>query len=230
MTSEMLSEAGKIITILDSMNDLDRDTTIAMLSARFGGFEKKTSSQKSGKGGGGTEAKKKADSPKKEKKSSVAPSEVDFTDEIGKALAPVLTGLPKVIRQQGASKPHMDLKSVQRRINVKRRELQQELAALVTDPTESFYVFRSLNAIQSFRLAARDASTTKGCRVSTDPIPQGFDQIRGRLKDICNDLIKSQDVSSNGFFTDEKKNFVAPIGAPDEISNGQDESQTGTPW
>jgi len=230
MTSNMLTEVGKILALLESLNPTDQLTAIAVISARFGGIET-SSNKKTSKGSGGrSNASEKKPSSKKEVSSEKDSDEADFLSKVAIDLKPVLEVLPVVTRQQGAAKPHMDLKSVQKRLNGKRRELQKELARLVAMPTESYYVFRSLNAIQAFRIAAADAVSTKGTRLATDPIPKGFDHIRGLLKELSLELIKEKETLANGFFSDVSNRFKIPEGDHDSIEEAdQDESQV-SPW
>jgi hypothetical protein len=227
----MLTEVGKILTILDGMDSSDQRTAIAVISARYGGVEM-SSLKKTSKGSGGSSkaASEKKPSVKKEKSSELDSDETDFLKKVGIALKPVIEVLPKVTRQQGAAKPHMDLKSVQKRLNSKRRELQKELSILEDDPTESYFVFKSLNAIQAFRIAAIDAANTKGIRLPSDPIPEGFDQIRGSLKDLALELIEKKEVLGNGFFSDVSNRFTIPEGNLDATKDTAQDESHDSPW
>jgi len=77
----------------------------------------------------------------------------------------------------------------------------------MAEPTEANRAYRSLNAIQSFRIVARDATVTKGCRLHTNPIPKGFGEVVEVLKDLAVSLKRDGKVADNGFFTDEDHQF-----------------------
>jgi len=208
MTSEMLNDIGEIITILDGFDNTDRATAIAVIMARFG--ENTTSSAKKtgkGRGGSGKPAPTRASLKRDTTRGGGDGDQNCFMEQTALALEPVLKDLPDVSRQDGAAKPHMTLKSVQKRLNTKRRELQKELQRLADEPSESYYVFKSLNAIQAFRIAARDAAHTNGARLATNPIPKGFDDIRGRLRSLAVELTDSKEVLENGFFSDVSGRF-----------------------
>jgi hypothetical protein len=219
MTENMLESAGTVLAVLDSLDGLDRSTILAMINSRYpqGTAVTKTTSvgKKAGKGGGDTKS-----NPKTEKKEE---TEEDLLTKVMLRLKPLIVQLPKVDRQQGAEKPHMDLKSVQKRLNRKRADLHKELSALSEQPDEAWLAFQSLNRIQGFRIAAKDASTTKGCRLPTNPIPEGFDELVDVLEKTAISLIESGDVSSNGFFTDENHKFSAPL---NRGPTGYDSEQT----
>lgn len=219
MSQDMLTKSVNILSILDGMDEIDRVTTLAMIAARYHlgapAGQRVSVKKPAGKGGGET----RSSSVTKIEKG--VPSETNFLTEVGLSLAPLLRTLPSVSRQQGSEKPHMDLKSVQRRLNRKRAELQAELSHLMDEPEEAYYAFRSLNAIQSFRIAAKDAKATKGCRLPTNPIPEGFGTVVGVLEALSNSLKGEGKVSSNGFFTDEDHQFRLP-----EFSR---EEETGDP-
>jgi hypothetical protein len=228
MSQDMLTKSINILSILDAMDDEDRATTLAMISARYqigtGKGQNASVGKKTGKGGGEPVA------PKREPEAS---SETDFLKEVGIKLKPLLAVLPKVTRQQGSEKPHMDLKSVQKRLNRKRAELQKELSTLAEKPEEPYYAFRSLNAIQAFRIAAQDAKATKGCRLPTDPLPNlGWDELEQILTDLASSLCDENKVGSNGFFTDEDHQFHAPSIEGEGIKGPgkQDTSNEGIPW
>jgi len=197
----MLTKSVNILTILDSMDEIDRVTTLAMIDARYQkvtGKNPKVSTRKPAKGVG-------EPSPSSEKKDADSGAK-NFLGEVSRFLIPLLKALPQVSRQQGSLSPNMDLKSVQRRLNRKRNELQKELESLMVESTEAG-MYRSLNAIQSFRIASRDAVTTKGCRLPTNPIPPGFDSVLESLINFAILLKKNGKVASNGFFTDEDHQF-----------------------
>jgi len=204
----MLNDIGKILAILDGLDSTDRATAIAVITARYGGHmtssNKKTSK---GRGGDGKPASAGASLKKDAPKDAGDGVQHCFLEETALALEPVLKDLPMVSRQEGAAKPHMTLKSVQKRLNTKRKELQKELQRLVEEPLESYHVYKSLNAIQAFRIAARDAARTKGTRLATNPIPKGFDSIRGRLRALSVELVNSKEVQENGFFSDVSGRF-----------------------
>lgn len=231
MSQDMLTKSVNILSILDGMDDADRATTLAMISARYqiGTVSGQTPSvgKKSIKGGG------EGLSQDSSKKSTEAVKETDFFQEVGLRLKPLLEKLPMVTRQQGSQKPHMDLKSVQKRLNRKRAELQKELSLLADEPEEAFYAFRSLNAIQAFRIAAQDASTTKGCRLPTDPIPgTGWDELMDVLAKLGQRLSDENRISSNGFFTDDGHEFQTPSveGDGNKGPGNQDQTNKGIPW
>jgi hypothetical protein len=209
MTSEMLTQVGNILSILDGMNEPDRATALAVISSRYTdsvhGKGPSVSKKPSGKGGG--------DSKASQKGKPAAVAEADFLNEVGRRLKPLLEKLPKVTRQQGAEKPHMDLKSVQKRLNRKRGELQKEFDRLANEPEEAYYAFTSLNAIQAFRIAAKDATATKGCRLPTDPLPpkEEFDQLVEILEKLAAQQLLDGKITSNGFFSDEDHDFSPPI-------------------
>jgi hypothetical protein len=191
------------------MDESDRITALAVISSRYTdsvfGKGPSTSKTKSiGKGGGESKA-----SPKGK---TAAVAEADFLMKVGQRLKPLIDELPMVMRQQGSEKPRMDLKSVQKRLNRKRAELQKELSNLADQTEEAYYAFASLNAIQAFRIAARDASTTKGCRLPTDPLPskEVFDPLVEILRALALRLKSENKVASNGFFTDEEHEFSPP--------------------
>jgi len=225
MTQEMLTSAGEIIRILDSCDDTDRVTILAMIDSRyqFGTTNVNPTSirKKEGKGGGETSAAKKAP----------AATETDFLTKVMLRLKPLIVKLPQVTRQQGSEKPHMDLKSVQKRLNRKRSELQKALSLLADQPEEAYWAYESLNKIQAFRIAAKDGSTTKGSRLATDPIPKEWDQLLPILEETSKTLIESDCVSSNGFFTDEDHDFSPPAEAG-ETRSGADQatSQDEVVW
>jgi len=231
MTSKMLSDVGEILGILDSMDLSDQTTALAVISARYGGSEM-VSRKKSSKGSGGKSESPRRPILKKESGSGAGLEESNFLDEVGAILGPVIKELPVAVRQQGSMKPHMDLKSVQKRLNTKRRELQKELAKFHANPNEDYYKFRSLNAIQAFRIAAKDAMATKGCRLTTNPIPEGLKDF-GPLIELSASLQESEDVLSNGFFSDQKHRFDVPNegkSEADTVSDDQDDSLKDSPW
>jgi hypothetical protein len=215
MSQDMLTKSLNIIAIIDSMDERDRVTTLAMISARYQkvtGKDQKVSIGKLSVKGGGEPT---PSSKKKEAESNAG----NFLGEVSRTLDPLLKVLPKVSRQQGSVSPHMDLKSVQRRLNKKRSELQKELDLLLVEPGEAMYAYRSLNAIQSFRIAAKDATVTKGCRLPTNPIPEGFGGVLGILNDLALSLKREGKVASNGFFTDEDHQFQTSGFENNEHSN-----------
>jgi len=203
----MLAQSLNIITILDGMDERDRATTLAMIAARYQKVTEQNLKVSSGKlkvkGGGES-------TPSSEKKEA-EPKTGNFLGEVARSLDPLLKILPQVSRQPNSISPHMDLKSVQRRLNVKRAELQKELQSLMAEPNEAIRAFRSLNAIQAFRIAARDATVTYGCRLPTNPIPKGFGEVMDILRDLAISLKRDGKVASNGFFTDEDHQFRPAI-------------------
>jgi len=209
----MLNDIGTIMAILDGFDSTDRATAIAVITARYSSGSMTSSAKKTskGRGGGGKPASLGASRKKDAPKGAGDGDQHCFLEETALALEPVLKDLPKVSRQEGAAKPHMTLKSVQKRLNTKRRELQKELQRLVDEPLESYYVYKSLNAIQAFRIAARDAARTKNARLATNPIPKGFDDIRGRLRTLSVELIDKEEVLENGFFSDVSGRFDSHI-------------------
>jgi hypothetical protein len=206
MTEKMLVAAGEIMRIIDSLEDSDRATVLAMIESRYskssGSVKSPSRGKKGGQGGGATKPV-----PKKEQEEATEP---DLLIKVMLRLKPLIEQLPKVTRQQGSEKPHMDLKSVQKRLNRKRAELQKGLSALADQPDEAFRAYESLNKIQAFRIAAKDASVTKGCRLATDPIPSEWNELLSILEETLKSLKESGAVSSNGFFTDEDHNFSPP--------------------
>jgi len=189
------------------MDERDRATTLAMIAARYQKVTEQNLKVSSGKlkvkGGGES-------TPSSEKKEA-EPKTGNFLGEVARSLDPLLKILPQVSRQPNSIIPHMDLKSVQRRLNVKRAELQKELQSLMAEPNEAIRAFRSLNAIQAFRIAARDAAVTYGCRLPTNPIPKGFGEVMDILRDLAISLKRDGKVASNGFFTDEDHQFRPAI-------------------
>jgi hypothetical protein len=128
--------------------------------------------------------------------------------------------LREVTREAGADPPSMDRKSVQKRLNKKRSELQKKLILLNESSLDGYWCFESLNAIQRFRLSSSDALATDGVRLRTNPLPSNFHELIVPIGAIANERGLSGEVSNYGFYTNEDRRYRAPTEHEAEVSIG----------
>lgn len=143
---------------------------------------------------------------------SAAPFAVgDLLPSVIQRLTPLTSALPEVSRDPSADAPKSDRKSVQKRLNGKRAELQHTLEKYES-ADDDYYGFECLNKVQAFLLAAIDASTTDGVRLRTDPLPADFATMVDGLKTIALERVDSKEVTDYGFFSNSDHHYAPPEG------------------
>jgi hypothetical protein len=211
--------AHEVLKILESLND-DSDLEFVLNWVNLSYPKGKRGSVSGEKSSSKKKAEKKEKSPNEEKKPSKPSSEKKpaqmkpgkpeeknkkcFLTEVYLALSPVFGPLPKVVRDPSANQPSMDRKSVQRRLNAKRKGLMEAIESLFSNP-EPEEIFDCLNSIQSFRLAARDAMVkelTGTVFLSTNPLPPNGlpEAYRNILIEMSYMLSEDHLVTEFGFF------------------------------
>lgn len=231
-SKEAVDLAGEI---LDQIRDLDSDDVDFVLTVLEASFPKGKSSSsgrktqnspkedsrssnsgvaqgRQGRGGrgrgaltagrGGGRAQSAPDEP---------PEAEDLLPGVLQKLDPLTRNLPEVSRDPSADTPKLDRKSVQKRLNSKRAELQKMLQVF-SEADDDYYGFEALNKIQAFLLVARDASKTDGVRLRTSPLPVDFEVRIDALNDIALERKEHNEVTDYGFFSNSDHKYTPPEG------------------
>jgi hypothetical protein len=235
--SDRVIAADSIVKILKDLDPADVDFVLAVVNASFpkgkpasqsGGSRqstpgrgKKKASQPSpptppksattgGYGrGGGAGVPQAGEGPTPPAAAALA-AEVDLTSEVLRKLSPITGNINEVSRDPSADKPKMTRKPVQQRLNKKRAELQRALSKLMASSVDGYWAFESLNAIQRFRLAAKDALATPGVRLRTDPIPPEFSELVQPILLVAHDREQEGEMSNHGFYSNNDNKYKVP--------------------
>jgi len=148
-------------------------------------------------------------------------AEPDFLEEVVGALGPLLLVLPHVGRQEGASQPSMDSKSVRQRLGAKRKNLVKLLKEFRRDGGEDELnraAFHFCNAVQAFRLAARDAVSSHVKLVSNpfEDLQENLQALVVGSAEFVEKVFPKEHFLPNGFLADDRRRFGSgpPMGGP----------------
>jgi len=148
---------------------------------------------------------------------------------VGQRLEPILEILPNAVRQEGASLPNMDSKSVRERLVERRKALNRSIkdwSSASQEGQRASACFRFVNALQSFRIAARDAISTH-VALSANPFEGIEDNALESLIRASADFVRvfsREHILPTGFFADQSRQYArqAPIGPGSQSATNPD--------
>jgi len=149
---------------------------------------------------------------------------------VGQRLEPILEILPNAVRQEGASLPNMDSKSVRERLVERRKALNRSMrdwSSASQEGQRASACFRFVNALQSFRIAARDAISTH-VALSANPFEGIEDNALESLLRASADFVRvfnREHILPTGFFADQSRQYArqAPIGPGSQSATNPDQ-------
>jgi len=198
-----------------------------------------------GRGGGGPSQEARASTtsapaPRGEAKNEEAKAgetvrATNYLRVVGERLEPILQILPRVVRQDGASPPSMDSKSVRERLVARRKALNRSIkdwteASIKQEGEQASACFRFVNALQSFRIAARDAISSH-VALSSSPFEGVDDNVIESLVRASIEFVRvfnREHILPTGFFADEGRQYArrAPEGSGSQSATNPDRGRS----
>jgi len=210
-------------------------------SQTHGGRSGGSQGHRGGRGGGGPSQEARASTtsapaPRGEAKNEEAKAgetvrATNYLRVVGERLEPILQILPRVVRQDGASPPSMDSKSVRERLVARRKALNRSIkdwtGASKQEGEQASACFRFVNALQSFRIAARDAISSH-VALSSSPFEGVDDSVIESLVRASIEFVRvfnREHILPTGFFADEGRQYArrAPEGSGSRSATSSDQ-------